>query len=102
MNYNFSLLENVTGPIQVIQVANQFTNNLLGIFMLIALVGSIYFGLRKIGVGENPKQIMIATSFSAAIISIFLRILGLVDNYIVTAVIVTVIITFAILWNYEP
>ncbi len=101
MTYNFTLLENSTGLVDVMQVTNSFTDGLLGIFLLIFVTATIYVTLRSSLNNEHAPSAIMATMFAGMILSFLLRTMGLVGGYVVSAMIVLTIGSVAALANRE-
>lgn len=86
MTVNISAIANMTGsPVTLFQVANTWTGNLFGIFLLTIITMSTYYGLRGGINGEPSREALTAALFVGAIVSIFFVMLGILDNRFLAA-----------------
>lgn len=97
MTYNLTLLENGNTLYGLFQIANTYTNNILGIALTVLVGLLIYYRYRD----EPTPEVMVATTFAMAITAVLFRILGLVDNYVVGGVIILFILAFVFLQQKE-
>ena len=96
--YNFTQLDNSTSFITVIQVANDFTGQIFGLFILIAIFLTIYFGLKMY---EPTREAFAAATFGVFICAIFLRILDIINNTYFAACIILLIGAVVMLINKD-
>lgn len=81
MTVNITQLANLTGdPTSLLVVANNWTGNLFGIFILIIITASTYYGLRGGFVREPSREALSAALFVGAVTSIFMVMLHILDN----------------------
>lgn len=83
---NISLIQNMSGsPVELFQVANTWTGNLFGLFMLVIIIMGIYYGLRGGLHAEPSREALAGALFAGAIVSVFFVMLGILDNRFLAA-----------------
>jgi len=85
MTYNITMIQDINSPIGLLTLANSWTNDLFGLFLLVVITASVYFGLRGGLRGEPSREAMSAALFVGAVTSVFFVILGFLDTKFVAA-----------------
>lgn len=77
MTYDISLLSNQTSILGLMQVANTYTGDLLGIFLVVIIGVALYLQLNTFA---PQRQAIVGTLFVTMIIGLLLTIMGLLPT----------------------
>ncbi len=87
----FNISENMTTIVDVFNLANSFTGNILGLLIFIVIVGGLFFITSSFGAMSQ----LVSGGFVASLLSVMLSVMGLLNPAI--AVVVSIITVGALI-----